>query len=43
MSATPAPASVIFDVDPKTNARFGCPWRAQASTMLGISIRSGVR
>jgi hypothetical protein len=25
-SARPAPASVIFDVDAKTNARLACPW-----------------
>ena len=42
-SATPAPARVILDVDPYTNGRFACPWRAHAVTMLAISIRSAVR
>src|SRR5262249_29160707 len=42
-SETPAPASVIFEVDPKTNGRFGWPCFAHATMMLGISMRDSVR
>ena len=37
------PASVILEVDPKTNGRFGLPWRSAASRTLASSGASSVR
>ncbi len=42
-NATPAPAMVIFEVDPKTNTRSGCPASAQAASTGASSTCSSVR